>query len=87
MSRPSQYKNLRDGDTQELLEEIEEAITSVEDAMEHLRGLTPFADFFNILDDLMDDLEREHEELETQATIQYAELIDELNRDYMRSVL
>lgn len=87
MARVEQSKKWFKADNDDLLTGIEEAISSIESAMESLRGYEEFSDFFDALDDLLDDMEPEHERYDVIATQEYAEEIAALNRDYLRSVL
>ena len=87
MARVEQSKKWFKADNDDLLNGIEEAMGSIESAMESLRGYEEFSDFFDTLDALMDDMEPEHERYDAIATREYAEEIEALNRDYLRSVL
>jgi len=87
ITRPVQPKTLRDAASSTMLEELEDALYSIADAMEKLQGREAFADYFDRLDSLMDDMEAEGEDLERMAGIEYAELINEQRRDYLRGVL
>jgi len=78
------YKN---PSNDELLDAIEEAKSSIVSAMESLRGYEDFADWFNALGDMVDEMQPEHERYESIAAAEYEAEMEALTRDYYRSVI
>lgn len=83
--KPKQTKVLSmntDADT--LLSEIEEAMDSIASAMDNLRGYTRFAEWFDTLDELWDDMQPTQEELDAQVQAEWEREEAALNRDFER---
>ncbi len=87
MAKPAQINTDYDGDVAQSLEDLEEAMASVEGAMEMLRGHRAFDEWFSALDDLYDEMVPARDELERHACAAETERVAELTRDYYRSVL
>ena len=88
LNKPKQYKTLhKDADNDILLGELETALYGISDAMEALAGYKDFADWFDALSDLWDEMQPMHDECENVAAAEYAKEVDDLTRDYYRSVL
>lgn len=81
--KPKQTKVLSmNADADTLLSEIEEAMDSIADAMDNLRGYTRFAEWFDTLDDLWDDMQPTHEELDAQVQAEWEREESALNREF-----
>lgn len=88
MDKPKQTARFaKDPDNDTLLEELENAMSSIADAMECLRGYEEFSDWFDTLDDMYDEMQPEYEKYDIIAGIEYQKEIEGLTRDYYRSVL
>jgi len=88
MKKPEQTKRLAENpDNEDLLNELESAMESIADAMECLKGYAAFADWFDTLDDIFDEMQPEYEQYESIAADEYAKEIAGLTRDYYRSVI
>lgn len=88
MSKPVQSRHLSEhSDNGELREALEEALFQVGEAMEALKGYSELKDFFDALDDLHDDMYLKFEEVETNISVERAEMLREQERDYYRGVL
>lgn len=88
MEKPKQtarFEKNPENDT--LLDELENAMSSIASAMEYLRGYEQFADWFDTLDDMFDEMEPEREQYENIASFEYRKEIESLTRDYYRSVM
>lgn len=85
MRKPVQTKVLSaDEDADTLLSEIEEAMDSIASAMDNLRGYERFADWFDTLDDLWDDMQPTQEELDAQVQAEWDREEAALNREFER---
>lgn len=85
MRKPVQTKVLaaeEDADT--LLSEIEEAMDSIASAMDNLRGYARFAEWFDTLDELWDDMQPTQEELDAQVQAEWKREQAALNREFER---
>ena len=85
MRKPVQTKVLaanEDADT--LLSEIEEAMDSIASAMDNLRGYARFAEWFDTLDELWDDMQPTQEELDAQVQAEWEREQVALNREFER---
>lgn len=85
MRKPVQTKALaanEDADT--LLSEIEEAMDSIASAMGNLRGYERFAEWFDTLDELWDDMQPTQEELDAQVQAEWDREQAALNREFER---
>lgn len=85
MRKPVQTKVLaanEDADT--LLSEIEEAMDSIASAMDNLRGYERFAEWFDTLDELWDDMQPTQEELDAQVQAEWDREQAALNREFER---
>lgn len=73
----------------ELLEALELAMNDVECGMENLRGYADddFEDWYDTLNDMLDWMNKRREELEIIETASYHEQMDELRKEYYRSVM
>ncbi len=83
--KPKQTKVLEvnpDADT--LLSEIEEAMDSIASAMDNLRGYERFAEWFDTLDELWDDMRPTQEELDAQVQAEWEREEAALNREFER---
>ena len=87
MRKPQQANHWYRADATELAEALEYAMDEIASAMESLRGFEEFQDWFGALSDLHDDMFPAYEEYETEASVQYAEQVEELRRDYVRGLL
>ena len=67
-----------------LLSEIEEAMDSIASAMDNLRGYTRFAEWFDTLDELWDDMQPTQEELDAQVQAEWEREEAALNREFER---
>lgn len=68
-------------------EALEEAIYSIGDVMEALKGIPEFEDWCLTLSDIRDEMEEEFQPLEAQAEAEYQADMADLLRDYYRSVM
>lgn len=85
MRKPVQTKVLsanEDADT--LLSEIEEAMDSIASAMDNLRGYERFAEWFDTLDELWDDMQPTQEELDAIVQAEWEREEAALNREFER---
>lgn len=88
MSKPTQSRHLSQySDNGELLEALQEALFHVGEAMEELKGYAELTDFFDALDDLHDDMYSMFEEVETNISVERAEMLREQERDYYRGLM
>ena len=74
-------------DASERCDQLEEALSGIESAMEALRGYGEFAVWFDDLSELVDAMEQERDELDRQAADEYIAEMDEMTSDYWRSVI
>lgn len=85
MRKPVQTKVLdADEDADTLLSEIEEAMDSIASAMDNLRGYERFAEWFDTLDELWDDMQPTQEELDAQVQAERDREQAALNREFER---
>lgn len=85
MRKPVQTKVLAaNDDADTLLSEIEEAMDSIASAMDNLRGYERFAEWFNTLDELWDDMQPTQEELDAQVQAEWNREQAALNREFER---
>lgn len=87
MDRVRQTNVTYNNDNDSLLTAVQEAIYHVNEAMDELRGFGEYEEWFNTLDDLYDEMEKEQDERECQASADYQAEIADLNRDYERERL
>ena len=88
MKKPAQFKNLhRNADNASLLDELETAMFSISEAMIALAGYEDFADWFDALSDIWDEMEPKLEEYENIADDERRKEEEGLTRDYWRMVL
>lgn len=88
MKKPEQAKKLcRNPFNDDLLESIEGAMSSIADAMDYLKGYAVFAEWFDVLGDIYDEMKPDHEQYESVAAAEYEAEIEALTRDYYRSVI
>lgn len=88
MDKPVQTRILEaHPDNGTLLDELENALFNIAEAMERLRGYEVTEDWFNTLDDMFDEIKPVYDECEAIAVAEYAEEMDGLRRQYYRSVL
>ena len=85
MRKPVQTKVLdADEDADTLLSEIEEAMDRIAGAMDNLRGYARFAEWFDTLDELWDDMQPTQEELDAQVQAEWEREQVALNREFER---
>lgn len=85
VKKPKQTKKLStNADADTLLAEICDAMDSVANAMESLRGYEQFADWFDTLDELWDDMQPTQEELDAQVQAEWEREEAALNREFER---
>ena len=85
MRKPVQTKVLdADEDADTLLSEIEEAMDSIASAMDNLRGYERFAEWFDTLDELWDDMQPTQEELDARVQAEWDREQAALNREFER---
>ena len=83
--KPRQTKVLEmNADADTLLSEIEEAMDSIASAMDNLRGYERFAEWFDTLDELWDDMLPMQEELDAQVQAEWEREQAALNREFER---
>lgn len=83
--KPKQTKKLStNADADMLLSDIEEAMDSIASAMDNLRGYERFAEWFDTLDELWDDMRPTHEELDAQVQAEWEREEAALNREFER---
>ena len=88
MTKPVQTERFfKNPSNDDLLEELEGAMSNIISAMECLRGYEEFSDWFDTLDDLVDEMQPDHERYESIAAAEYEAEIEALTRDYYRSVI
>ena len=87
MDRVKQTVVTYDNDKEQLLAAIEEAMWHVNAAMDDLRGYGEFEEWFDTLDDMLDEMESEQEPLERYAEAEYRREMDALNRQYESDLL
>ena len=88
MRKPVQTKVLdADEDADTLLSEIEEAMDRIAGAMDNLRGYARFAEWFDTLDELWDDMQPTQEELDAQVQAEWEREQVALNREFERDRL
>ena len=88
MTKPTQSKYPQiHSDNGDLRYALDEAMFHVQEAMEELKGYSELADFFDTLNDLHDDMYKMFEEVETNISVERAEMIREQERDYYRGLL
>jgi hypothetical protein len=66
---------------------VENAISSIESAMEELQGIGELSDLFDVLDNDLHEAESRKDDLEHEMSIQYQAQQMELAREYYRGVL
>jgi DNA repair ATPase RecN len=66
---------------------VENAISSIQSAMEELQGIGELSDLFEALDNDLNEAEQRKDELESYMSGEYQAQIDELTREYYRSVI
>ena len=87
MARPYQTKKPYNADNDDLHQASEEALSSIEAAMDALKGYWELDHIFEVLGDAYDDLKQMYDEYDAIAEKEYADEIAALTRDYYRSVL
>lgn len=88
MQKPKQYAKLhKNPDNIDLLTELEGAMDSIADAMKCLAGYEDFADWFDALGEIWDEMKPNYDEYEAIDTAEYGQEIAALTRDYYRSVM
>lgn len=88
VKKPQQYKKLHEEiDNIDQLQALDEAMSSIASAMETLSGYAVFADWFDTLDMVFDEMKPMYEECEAIDVVEYGKEIDDLTRDYYRSVI
>lgn len=88
MQKPKQYAKLhKSADNIDLLTELESAMDSIADAMKALAGYEDFADWFDALGEIWDEMKPNYDEYEAIDTAEYGQEIAALTRDYYRSVM
>ena len=86
-NKPVQKIVTHNNDAADCLEAISDAISSLHDAMDAIRGYGEFEQFFLALDDLVDDMARDRETYEAAEQAEYRAEIEGLTRDYWRAVI
>lgn len=87
MDKPVQTQVTDGNSADNLLEALENALYSIRDAMDELKGYAELQDFFNTLDDLHDEMQPAYDQYLRGAETAQAELVAELTREYYRSVI
>ena len=87
MDKPTQSKKPYVANNDDLLSASEEALYHISEAMDYLRGLWERGEIFTILDDAFDKLEEKYNEYEAACAEEDREELENLNREYYRSVL
>lgn len=71
----------------ELITALDNAISSIEDALEEIRGYGELFDLFAALDNDRQEMEREKDRVESYASGEYQAELAEMAREYYRSVM
>ena len=87
MKKPYQTKKPLIADNDDLYQASEEALDSIAEAMETLRGFWELDHIFDALGSVYDDLKDMYDQYDAIATKEYNDEIAALTRDYYRSVL
>lgn len=87
MDKPVQTQVTGGNSTDNLLEALENAMYSIRDAMDELKGYAELQDFFNTLDALHDEMQPVFEQYQRDVETAQAEVVAELTREYYRSVM
>lgn len=88
MKKPTQRdKFFKNPSNDDLLDELESAMSSIASAMECLLGYEEFSGWFDTLGDLMDEMQPDYEQYESIAAAEYEAEMEALTRDYYRSVI
>ena len=66
---------------------VNEAIWHINEAMDELRGMGEYEDWFGQLSDMYDAMEAEQDDLESYQSGEYQAMIAEQRRDYERDLL
>lgn len=74
-------------DNSELLDAIEDAVKSISDAIETLRGYEDFEEWHSALTDILEEMQPMHAQLDAVVSAEWAEEVEDLRRQYYRDVL
>lgn len=74
-------------DNSELLEAIEDAMKSISDAIESLRGYEDFEEWHSALTDILEEMQPMQAQLDAVVSAEWAEEVEDLRRQYYRDVL
>lgn len=86
MAKPDKCKFYRP-DNDDLLDGINGAMSSIEDAMRCLRGIREFDGWFDALGNIYDEMQPEQEMYENIAAAEYEAERQALTAEYWRSVI
>lgn len=87
MDKPVQTQVTGGNSSDILLDAMENAMFSIRDAMDELKGYAELQDFFNTLDALHDEMQPVFDQYLRDAETAQAEMVAELTREYYRSVI
>lgn len=87
MFKPTQARLNYDDDAQDKFTALDDAMTSIASAMESLKGYGDFTDWFDALGEIFDEMKPDCEMYENIAGAEYQAELEDLTRDYYRSVL
>lgn len=71
----------------ELLELCKDTAKAIQHILDELKGIKMFEEEYNYLEESKYTFENKADELEEELGKEYAEELEEMNREYMRSVL
>lgn len=74
-------------DNSELLEVIEDAMKSISDAIETMRGYEDFEEWHSALTDILEEMQPKQAQLDAVVSAEWAEVVEDLRRQYYRDVL
>lgn len=71
----------------ERFEMLDDAMFSLSNALESIRGIGEFAELYDTLSGVYEDMEAIHDDLDREAAGEYQAYVEDMTRDYYRSVM
>lgn len=87
LEKVTQNRVSYDNSNEDRLIAVSETIWHVNEAMDELRGLGEYEQWFDILSDMYDEMEKEIDELEAYASGEQMAELAEMRREYERDLL
>ena len=87
MGRVEQSRKWYKASNDDLLECLEETMGDIEDALENMRGFEDCCEWFDTLNEILDEMEEKRRECEIVSAGDHQEMLDELHKEYLRGLL